>query len=89
MDIIIGQGHISIHVPREGDDISIFKDGRIQKVFQSTSPVRGTTPHIEQAGRNRAISIHVPREGDDITRHWPVEAAVIFQSTSPVRGTTR
>ena len=39
------------------------------ELFQSTSPVRGTTfgHHIHRHCKN--ISIHVPREGDDADRH--------------------
>ena len=35
------------------------------RVFQSTSPVRGTTPMAKRIANVRPISIHVPREGDD------------------------
>ena len=34
---------ISIHVPREGDDLSRLAAGDASVLFQSTSPVRGTT----------------------------------------------
>ena len=34
-------------------------------VFQSTSPVRGTTAGIRSSVTIPPISIHVPREGDD------------------------
>ena len=34
--------------------------------FQSTSPVRGTTPVSWWMPEYTEISIHVPREGDDI-----------------------
>ena len=34
---------ISIHVPREGDDNGHPPGQRLQRGFQSTSPVRGTT----------------------------------------------
>ena len=34
-------------------------------LFQSTSPVRGTTPNPGEQGVEKIISIHVPREGDD------------------------
>ena len=79
---------ISIHVPREGDDsleLYAYIDGQL---FQSTSPVRGTTAAASGLGQAHTISIHVPREGDD---HFPLVVQVIrlgFQSTSPVRGTT-
>ena len=35
------------------------------RLFQSTSPVRGTTGVSLEAGPELLISIHVPREGDD------------------------
>ncbi len=34
---------ISIHVPRAGDDINVSQLPKITGLFQSTSPVRGTT----------------------------------------------
>ena len=37
-------GFISIHVPREGDDRVIAPPRPLRGAFQSTSPVRGTTP---------------------------------------------
>ena len=36
-----------------------------RQVFQSTSPVRGTTPTSASAAPSLCISIHVPRAGDD------------------------
>ena len=37
--------------------------------FQSTSPVRGTTPRQPVHCEWPTISIHVPREGDDVLIH--------------------
>ena len=56
---------ISIHVPREGDDF--FWGGQDMEIFlfQSTSPVRGTTTCSAMECWCSVISIHVPREGDD------------------------
>ena len=34
-------------------------------LFQSTSPVRGTTSNCSLFTNRTVISIHVPREGDD------------------------
>ena len=34
---------ISIHVPREGDDLRVLASSLSWTLFQSTSPVRGTT----------------------------------------------
>ena len=60
--------YISIHVPREGDDSLKSYCPVITCLFQSTSPVRGTTARCEIIVIFRSdISIHVPREGDDVT----------------------
>mgnify|MGYP006893080852 CR=1 FL=1 len=56
---------ISIHVPREGDDSSGFVKNFFSQLFQSTSPVRGTTAPKRIRFYSAGISIHVPREGDD------------------------
>ena len=56
--------------------------------FQSTSPVRGTTPPSDRSPPGSGISIHVPREGDDPCGPVAPGTAPRFQSTSPVRGTT-
>ena len=37
----------------------------LMMLFQSTSPVRGTTPILKDGDITLVISIHVPREGDD------------------------
>ena len=80
--------HISIHVPRAGDDVPNGRVLHLHLEFQSTSPVRGTTVAPRRHERTQAISIHVPRAGDD-TRRIPGWCSVRqFQSTSPVRGTT-
>ena len=64
--------------------------GRTQrKLFQSTSPVRGTTRTVPTQFRDVGISIHVPREGDDELKQLITIKQFTFQSTSPVRGTTR
>ena len=85
---VAGQQQISIHVPREGDDLGEIGDKLLAVVFQSTSPVRGTTVILKQRIPVVNISIHVPREGDDGNKvvGWP--RLKEFQSTSPVRGTT-
>ena len=41
----------------------------LMPVFQSTSPVRGTTDRHSDFSKSFTISIHVPREGDDLG-HW-------------------
>ena len=56
---------ISIHVPREGHDLSARSFSISSSVFLSTCPVRGTTGPVLPPHERRAISIHVPREGHD------------------------
>ena len=53
--IVNDSGTISIHVPREGDDAVGFAKGLPNAIFQSTSPVRGTTslvPTLQALIRN-------------------------------------
>ena len=57
---------ISIHVPREGDDRPMLVSLTLALIFQSTSPVRGTTLFLFMLLSSLSISIHVPREGDDL-----------------------
>ena len=59
------QGTISIHVPREGDDVRKFIMDAEAQIFLSTSPARGTTRRLPEKTPTVVISIHVPREGDD------------------------
>ena len=59
------------------------------RIFQSTSPVRGTTRHVQLLDVLEEISIHVPREGDDKDIYQLDTNDLLFQSTSPVRGTTQ
>ena len=66
----------------------MYPDVEAVFVFQSTSPVRGTTDIHVHALRARDISIHVPRAGDDIRAPGGGGLFPKFQSTSPVRGTT-
>ena len=82
-----GDAGISIHVPREGDDLEVTVS-RLMSIFQSTSPVRGTTSWLAGLAPIAFISIHVPREGDDGYQGLTAGPTAEFQSTSPVRGTT-
>ena len=80
---------ISIHVPREGDDLMRGATPYLLILFQSTSPVRGTTMRllrvVAPAMRFQSTS---PVRG---TTSIPARSrsSGLFQSTSPVRGTTR
>ena len=62
----IATAAISIHVPREGHDLTLMAILSSRLLFQSTCPARGTTAicksFLAEAVR---ISIHVPREGHD------------------------
>ncbi len=58
-------GSISIHVPREGHDLSRSIGAMRVREFLSTCPVRGTTADALPSARPSIISIHVPREGHD------------------------
>ena len=60
--------HISIHVPRVGDDSPRLAAERDVLIFLSTSPVWGTTVPVAVVTTKGRISIHVPRVGDDILR---------------------
>ena len=65
MFLLILNGSISIHAPREGSD----NRGHLERLgfykFQSTLPVRGATNSVKQRVRLKVISIHAPREGSD------------------------
>ena len=56
---------ISIHVPREGDDV-IGRQVMHNEAFISIHvPREGDDPFLAFPGGPGGISIHVPREGDD------------------------
>ena len=80
--------HISIHVPREGDDGAVAKSDVLTAEISIHVPREGDDAGFEQRLCAVEISIHVPREGDDrLVKAWGFRR-VLFQSTSPVRGTT-
>ena len=79
---------ISIHVPREGHDLTCPIAKLYFTIFQSTCPARGTTAPYVPSGTGRKISIHVPREGHDISQLYASWPRSRFQSTCPARGTT-
>ena len=83
-----GDGHISIHAPREGCDVEKQTPEAGQKEFQSTHPVRGATADEEAAKKAEEISIHAPREGCDMATPGFTDNMKAFQSTHPVRGAT-
>ena len=55
-------------------------------VFQSTSPVRGTTTPVLAQGQDFQISIHVPREGDDFFVLFVHGVAVVISIHVPREG---
>ena len=80
---IVIDEEISIHVPREGDDSPGGAAPARSRLFQSTSPVRGTTLNISFAGDRPEISIHVPREGDDKSGLIPAACKSHFNPRPP------
>ena len=60
---------ISIHAPHAGRDrrFPLQEVGRYP--FQSTRPMRGATPELEELALDVIISIHAPHAGRDEVRH--------------------
>ena len=79
---------ISIHVPREGDDLWLYQAWGHRKIFQSTSPVRGTTAVEERLNQlTEGFQSTSPVRGTTPAAAGRRRRSG-FQSTSPVRGTT-
>ena len=81
---------ISIHVPREGDDLEARPDAHPLGQFLSTSPARGTTGPVPQVLHMMYISIHVPREGDDTAAYvvgsrWEISIHVPREGDDPAQ----
>ena len=79
---------ISIHDPRAGIDVQSSPQTYQSVVFQSTTPVRGSTCRLPMSPPHRCISIHDPRAGIDRLWSSPSGMQREFQSTTPVRGST-
>ena len=79
---------ISIHVPREGHDLSPETVLRVLDVFQSTCPARGTTfyPRVHHGG-SPDFNPRAPRGARPKTQERQ-QQSLLFQSTCPARGTT-
>ena len=60
---------ISIHAPRTGSDVLLFRACARLDLFQSTLPARGATGSHKPRHHNWEISIHAPRTGSDLP--WP------------------
>ena len=61
---------------------------KAERLFLSTSPLRGTTFLQTLIELHINISIHVPLAGDDAQRRYREIKRKKFLSTSPLRGTT-
>ena len=57
-----------------------------KKIFQSTSPVRGTTAMSRYSPSKRKISIHVPRAGDDRVLIYQAKKLDDFNPRPPCGG---
>ena len=79
---------ISIHVPREGDDVCKFHGCRALIISIHVPREGDDVCGSGKAHSGGPISIHVPREGDDLHRQTRLRSTALFQSTSPARGTT-
>ena len=79
---------ISIHDPRAGIDVQSSPQTYQSVVFQSTTPVRGSTARLLIFCGTVIISIHDPRAGIDRLWSSPSGMQREFQSTTPVRGST-
>ena len=55
----------------------------VAAIFQSTSPVRGTTGLCTDVQELKSISIHVPREGDDAYTSTTANTAGDFNPRPP------
>ena len=74
---------ISIHAPREGSDPGCLDRSGLQRVFQSTLPVRGATVARGLQKSLPRISIHAPREGSDLQRGQFFREELYFNPRSP------
>ena len=81
------KAEISIHVPRVGDDKAVPTVQKPNHLFQSTSPVWGTTIRSARKGISLRFQSTSPVWG---TTNPIVQQLFVykFQSTSPVWGTT-
>ena len=79
---------ISIHVPREGHDVSNGRLVLFTRFISIHVPREGHDPKALVIREVPLISIHVPREGHDLIVVVIAILLSIFQSTCPARGTT-
>ena len=57
---------ISIHIPREGDDLGELTAMDKSEVISIHIPREGDDGWLDCHDRGGQISIHIPREGDDV-----------------------
>ena len=74
---------ISIHAPRTGSDVYIWRYGRSLSAFQSTLPARGATMLPILYAKHPKISIHAPRTGSDPLMYTYGEPTSDFNPRSP------
>ena len=79
---------ISIHVPREGHDLTCSTRSIPLPYFNPRAPRGARHPQGAPPEQEQYISIHVPREGHDLTTQIITKDTTQFQSTCPARGTT-
>ena len=78
---------ISIHTPLAGSDEALAAAFNIDKVFQSTLPLRGATTSSTVAGSSVSFQSTLPLRGATILSDRN-DMYLIFQSTLPLRGAT-
>ena len=79
---------ISIHAPHAGRDCIPSPEGRLQKTFQSTRPMRGATRTQRERGHSRRNFNPRAPCGARQQRSKNRSSSALFQSTRPMRGAT-
>ncbi len=74
---------ISIHAPRTGSDIHIYKEYPKASIFQSTLPARGATPAAAPAARGRRFQSTLPARGATRRRGKLFPQNLYFNPRSP------
>ena len=84
----LGIHGISIHVPREGDDLAYSASCGARRLFLSTSPARGTTGWFAKIKEETKYFYPRPPRGGRPAQELRIIRYIRFLSTSPARGTT-
>ena len=82
------RARISIHVPREGHDVTAPIAPKPTADFNPRAPRGARRRTLQIVYKEEGISIHVPREGHDPCGEHADARQPQFQSTCPARGTT-